>query len=898
MVLSIPRVLLKPSIAESEFDGILLDDETRSKRQTQFFDLLHEAIEKYANCANEHLAPLRALANYKQYETFVYPEEYSQPAQTIVGDSVKQQNKPNLKCTKVNLCSIEKQHSHTAPRYNTNSPPVLRKSRDPKSPNSQESRRNFPYNSNNYVRLPIYGSNQVGLKNMPPIYNPRYSYVPGKKNFTSLALNRSFFDKLLYRPIPANRKQIVITPTQNTRTEANLGSENTTPVNGIKSCTCSKVTTEKPPTTLGVQKSASLKSDNKNKTGNKEEIKQISTTTESGLILGSKLNISTSTGKPKSCSCLKNTTPKPQNEANFNIKNTSTESEPLLGSTRDNITSTSYSKIQTHTSPKVITDKAVALAANEPQSNQNLNLLFLQLDIMAHNESKEDLKEILKKLSALKSALKITEHITEKTELRTETFSTSTATPISTISTTTLKTTTTTSPTSAISSTTLTTTTTTEGKESNQVAAEKIAIVSTTSKEQKMPLVAAKEPEIVATISTIATKNENTNITKAFNDTENMKLHKSNQLNNTNMEQSQTILKTDNSNTLPTRNILNTTTIIHTSSHSGNNTSQLLTALKDLSLKLNLNKSEDITKVSSSQPLQLNITTSKDLSRITNEINSLVSSMANKSKQGNSEQHHSKSDLSRIKNEMNSLAASMANKTNQGNSQQDHTKSENGKAMDIMIIRKTISTKNNKTLSSSHGNITLPDIHFQGLTSKDQLKNLNQLVANLNDSLVSNPLHHNNNDSSINSTITISISSNGSFKKIQVEQQSPSDKNLEINEKENMNLEPYAEPILSEIYPLKRKLKTKPPLSIYWHRIEEKPLKLKEIPSKNWKADQSDDYDDEDDETDSGNEENLSTLLKECSDYEDLTESEETQSEEDNHKPRFRDICKHITYLT
>ncbi|KNC22810.1 hypothetical protein FF38_08035, partial [Lucilia cuprina] len=843
-----------------EFDDSLLDDETRAKRQAQFFELLHQAIEKYANCANEHLAPLRALANYKQYETFVYPDGYSQSSQPIVG-ATNNRNKPKVKCTKVNLCSIEQPQVPTKAKYNSRNPTLLSKSQDSKSPVTQANRRYFPYNPN--VRLPSYGSNRS--RNMPSAYSPRYGNAPISRNFTYFPFNRTLFNQLFNGSSLANRKGIVITPTQNSKVEAIY----IKPTAENKSCSCTKSTTEKPPTTIDI----SINRENKQET----ERSSTTTTTEVGPILGSIQDHSTQTIKPKSCGCSKKTTPTPQTQPI--LTPTSTELDPLLGKSNDKASSSKH--IKNFFSTKISTDNLAHLGTKDPYSNQNLNLLFLQLDIMAHNESREDLKQILQKLNALKSALNIKETTDDKTEL-TKTWTSSTMAPITAISSTTLK------------------STTTKVSESPLVGAKEPELIATTVKVQDSSIViktkpellsttvqqtfllttedpnifsttikilestqtsTEKEPEVVTKTPEVLSKIENQNNVKTLKETTNVQLNKPINLNNANNKQTETILKTQNSKIEPNKNSINNTPSTH-STHiaqkSENNSSQ----------KLNLNDDGDITAVTSSPALKLNITNSKDLARITNEMHTIVSSMSNKTSQGNSPEQL----------------------------QQQHNKSG-----DVMIIKKTITNK--KTFSTNNANITIPHV-------------------------VPNTLKHTNNGSFSNSTITISISSNGSFKKIQVEQQKPSDKNLEINEKENMNMgnskiqaidmkatdsryvkyvqnpqrkDSYTEPILSEIYPVKSKSKTKPPLSLYWHKIEEKPLKAKKVPNKVFQIFQSDDYDDNEDEdehNDSEAEENLSILLKECDDFDDITDYEESDSEENDHKTRFRDLCRHITYLT
>lgn len=79
----------------------------------------------------------------------------------------------------------------------------------------------------------------------------------------------------------------------------------------------------------------------------------------------------------------------------------------------------------------------------------------------------------------------------------------------------------------------------------------------------------------------------------------------------------------------------------------------------------------------------------------------------------------------------------------------------------------------------------------------------------------------------------------------------------------NISLEPYAEPILSEIYAGSPKLKPKPPLSIFWHTIEKKPQKSY---TQNWETFQSNfedyDYDSR------GDQEIFSSSLEDCEDYE------------------------------
>ncbi|XP_037821433.1 FK506-binding protein 5-like [Lucilia sericata] len=872
-LLSIPRVLLKPTLVESgEFDDTVLDDETRAKRQAQFFELLHQAIEKYANCANEHLAPLRALANYKQYETFVYPEGYSQSSQPIVG-ATNNRNKPKVKCTKVNLCSIQQPQAHSKLKYNSKSPTLLGRPQEPKTQVAQANRRYFPYNPN--VRLPSYGSNRP--RNMPPAYSPV------SKNFTYFPFNRTLFNQLLYGPSLANRKGIIITPTQNPKDET----INTKPGTENKSCDCTKRTTENPPTTHdNLKQETPINSENKQGT---EKSSTTTTTTEAGPIVGSIQDQSAKTIKPKSCGCLKKTTSIAQTQPILTL--TSTERDPLLGKSNDKISASK--QIHNFFNTKLATDKLAHIGMKDPYSNQNLNLLFLQLDIMAHNESKEDLKQILQKLNALKSALKITESTDDKTKT-TKAFSTSTMAPISTTSPTTLKSTRSTLTTTKVHDSPLVgakepelTATTIKVQESSVVTHTEPELLSTTVQAQQPSLLttkdpdvfsttmkiqestqtSTKEPEIVTKIVEDLNKIENQNNVKTLKEAPNLQLHKPSNLNNAQTKQTEAILKTENSKKESNENIVNNTPStppIKTTLKSEKNSSPLLKAIEDFSQKLNLNQDEDITAVTSSPPLQLNITSSKDLARITNQMHTIVTSTANKTSQGSTQQQHNKSG-------------------------------------DVMIIKKTITNK--KTFSTNNANITIPHV-------------------------VPNTLKHTNNGSFSNSTITISISSNGSFKKVQVEQQTPSDKNLEINEKENMNMgnskihsidmkatdsryvkyiqnpqrkDSYTEPILSEIYPVNSKSKTKPPLSLYWHKIEEKPLKAKQVPNKVFKIFQSDDYDDDEDENednDSEAEENLSILLKECNDFDDITDYDESDSEEDDHKTRFRDLCRHITYLT
>ncbi|XP_037814234.1 uncharacterized protein LOC119605280 [Lucilia sericata] len=629
------------------------------------------AIEKYANCANEHLAPLRALANYKQYETFVYPEGYSQSTQPIVG-ATNNRNKPKVKCTKVNLCSIQQPQTHSKLKYNSKSPTLLGRPQEPKKQVAQANRRYFPYNPN--VRLTFIW-----------------------------------------------KKGIIITPTQNPKDET----INTKPGTENKSCDCTKRTTENPPTTHeNLKQETPINSENKQGT---EKSSTTTTTTEAGPIVGSIQDQSAKTIKPKSCGCLKKTTSIAQTQPILTLTPTSTEPEPLLGKSNDKTNSSK--QIQNFFNTKLATDKLTHIGMKDPYSNQNLNLLFLQLDIMAHNESKEDLKQILQKLNALKSALKITEPTDDKTET-TKAFSTSTMAPISTISPTSLK--------SAISPST-----TTKVRESPLVGAKEPELIVTTIKVQESSVVTHTEPELLSTTvqaqqpSLLTTKDPDvfsttmkiqestqtstkepeivTKILEDLNKIENQNNVKT--LKEAPNLQLKAILKTENSKKESNKIIINTTPNtppIHTTLKSEKNSSPLLKAIEDFSQKLNLNQDEDITAVTSSPPLQLNITSSKDLARITNQLHTIVTSTANKTSQGSTQQQHNKSG--------------------------------------------------DKTFSTNNANITIPH--------EDP-----------------NTLKHTNNGSFSNSTITISISSNGSFKKVQVEQQTPSDKNLEINEKENMNME-------------------------------------------------------------------------------------------------------------